>query len=750
MDNFETLQGIVNQVIYASSAGDFCVFSVGFEGDGGVKAEMVATAASDVVEGEEVKLYGSHVTHPNYGNQFKAVMVEKVLPRTLTGMEKYLSSGVIKGIGAKRARLIVEEFGLSTFDVLENNPALMSKIKGITPAMAAVMGRDFAETSGQRNTMMHLQSLGLTANQCKKIYEKYGAESISRIKENPYILIRDIHGVGFRIADSIAIRSGIAFDSPYRLSAGVIHVLLEVAAGDGHVFLPKGELVERSAQLLQLPEGDIENHLIHMQVENELKLEKIEDTPAIYLAAHFHAEVYTARKLMELNSDSQLSRLNIPKEIEQAEKETGIKLAAMQKVAVEECLKNGVVVITGGPGTGKTTTIKTIISILNKLEQKIVLCAPTGRAAKRMNEATGMPSATIHRLLGLFFGGEGMAPRDNVDDDMKLEADCIIVDEASMVDIMLIYRLLKYVRRGTRLVLVGDVNQLPSVGPGNVLKDIIASNEIRSVYLDEIFRQGRESAIVMNAHRINQGAYPIINDKQSDFFFIREFNIGNAVETIASLAAHRLPKFMNVKPTEIQILCPQRKTACGVENLNKTLQAVLNPPHPSKTERQMGFFTFRVGDKVMHIKNNYQLVWQVFDQRGAVIDEGMGIFNGDEGRVTHIDTANNTLRVVFYDDKVVDYDFKQLDELVLAYAITIHKSQGSEYDVVILPIHSGTPLLFNRNLLYTAITRAKKLVVIVGIEATIHRMVDNNRENVRHSALSNRLVKFHGIFNQKE
>jgi len=746
MSNQEFLQGTVSSAIFVNAEGDFAVFTITYENDEGQQREMTCTAQTAVNEGEDVKLHGLFVVHPTYGQQFKASIVEKLLPQTTSGMEKFLASGVIKGIGAKRARTIVEEFGLSTFEVLEHDPAQLAKIKGITPAKALELGKHFAQTTGQRNTLMYLQSLGLTSNQTRRIYEKYGLEAIERVKENPYILSRDIFGIGFKTADSIALGVGVDYTSPYRISAGVAHVLFEAANGEGHVFLPYEILISRAALLLHLQQQEIENHLLQMQLENELKQDKINDEIVIYLAAYYHAEIYTARKLLELNHAKKFDNLDIHKEIEKAEEQTGKTLATMQKIAVEESLENGVVVITGGPGTGKTTTIKTIIGIMEKLEQKIILCAPTGRAAKRMNETTGKAATTIHRLLGLFLAEGERNPQDAVDEDMKLDANCIIVDEASMVDIMLIFRLLKYIRRGTRLILVGDVNQLPSVGPGNVLKDIITSGQVKSVYLDEIFRQGQESTIVMNAHRINKGEYPIINDRQSDFFFIREQNITNAVQTIASLAAYRLPKYMGIKPKEIQVLCPSRKTPAGVENLNQSLQAALNPPGNTKREHKMGSFIFREGDKVMHIKNNYGLEWQVLDKNGGMIEEGMGIFNGDEGRITQINHSTGSLTVLFYDDKVVNYDFKQLDELVLAYAITIHKSQGSEYDVVILPLHSGTPLLFNRNLLYTAITRAKKLAVIVGIEATIHRMVDNNRENIRHSALSYRLVKLQEIF----
>ena len=749
MEELQIIESRVERVIFASPDSGYCVFNVLVKGDEGEFADVVCTAQILVNAGEDVKLHGNFVVHPTYGQQFKAVIVEKVLPQNITGMEKYLASGNIKGIGEKRAKMIVEEFGLQAFEVLETNPVLLSKIKGITEKAALKMGAEFAQKAGQRNTMMYLQSIGLTSAQCEKVYKKYGHESVGIIKENPYVLVRDIFGIGFKIADGIALRAGILPNSTYRISAGVTHVLVE-AAMDGHVFLPRAKVLGQTHELLALDVSEVENHLLQMQLDGEIKQERVGEEVVIYLGAYYHAEMFSARKLVELNKAANFEGLDISQEISAAEEESGIELADMQKIAVQKVMERGVVVVTGGPGTGKTTTIKTIIRILEKKEQKITLCAPTGRAAKRMSEATGMAAATIHRLLGLFLSEEGRNPRDNVDEDMKLDADCVIVDEASMVDIMLLFRLLKYIRRGTRLILVGDVNQLPSVGPGNVLKDIIASGQVKSVYLDTIFRQGQESAIVMNAHRINHGEYPVINDKLNDFFFIREFNIMNAVETIANLAAHRLPKFMEVKPMDIQILCPQRKTPCGVESLNKTLQNALNPPAPNKNEKQMGFFVFREGDKVMHIKNNYSLSWRVMDKNGKMIDEGEGIFNGDEGRITNIDNQSGILRVLFYDDKIVDYSFKQLDELVLAYAITIHKSQGSEYDVVILPIHSGTPLLFNRNLLYTAITRAKKLVVVVGIEETIYKMVDNNRENVRHSALSHRLVKFHEIFDDKE
>ncbi|MCL2576179.1 MAG: ATP-dependent RecD-like DNA helicase [Defluviitaleaceae bacterium] len=745
MENLQIIESRVERVIFASSETGYCVFSVTTKSDEGEFAEVVCTAQILVAEGEDVKLHGEYVVHPQYGQQFKTLMVEKVLPTNEAGMEKYLASGNIKGIGEKRAKQIVEKFGLAAFEVLETNPILLSQIKGISTEKALAMGAEFAAKSGQRNTMMFLQSLGLTSSQCEKVYKKYGFEAVARVKENPYILVRDIFGIGFKIADNIALRAGITHNSPYRISAGVAHTLSE-ALNEGHVFLPRDNVLARSISLLELDIGEIQNHLLQMQLDYEIKQEKVNNEVVIYLAAYYHAEVYSARKLVELNKPATFDDLDIEVEIEKYENEWDIKLADMQKIAVQKTMERGVVVVTGGPGTGKTTTIKAIIHILQKQGQSITLCAPTGRAAKRMSEATGMEAKTIHRLLGLFQAEGNQNVSGDVDEDMKLDTNCIIVDEASMVDIMLLFRLLKYIRRGTRLVLVGDVNQLPSVGPGNVLKDTINSGVIEPVYLDYIFRQGQQSAIVMNAHRINNGTHPILNEKANDFFFVKEHNIESCVRVIADLATRRLPSFTGVNPMEVQVLCPQRKTSCGVENLNKVLQNTLNPPSEHKAEKQMGFYSFREGDKVMQIKNNYMTEWKIYDRKGNEIDEGAGIFNGDEGVIKVIDNENRIVRVAFYDDKVVDYEFKQLEELVLAYAITIHKSQGSEYDVVILPIHSGTPLLYNRNLLYTAITRAKKLVVIVGIEGTVQRMVDNIRENVRYSALSQRLGEFNERF----
>ncbi|MCL2236019.1 MAG: ATP-dependent RecD-like DNA helicase [Defluviitaleaceae bacterium] len=748
MDNFDNLQdleqleGTVERVIYASDDGDYTVFSMFVEDELGNSEEVVCTAGSGVSLGEDVKVYGTFTNHPSYGEQFKATVVERILPQTVSGMEAYLASGSIKGIGKKRAATIVEKFGLQTFQVLEQNPALLAEIKGITYEKAMEIGEAFAEKGAARNSIMYLQSLGLTVSQCEKVMKRYGGQAIDVVKNNPYVLAREVFGIGFKIADGIASKIGIAFNSPYRITAGIGHILLE-GLGEGHVCLPRESLLGRVVNLLDADMGDIENQLLEMQVSGDIKQDKIADEHMIYLSAYYHSEVYIARRLLEISRINTASTLHVEREIERVERAEGIKLAHMQKAAVKEAMNHGVVVITGGPGTGKTTTIKTIIAMLDKLGQRVSLCAPTGRAAKRMNEATGKPAATIHRLLGLY-QVEADNVQGEVDEDMKIKADCIIMDEASMVYSMLLFRLLKAMNDKTRLILVGDVNQLPSVGPGNVLKDIISSGKIPVVYLDEIFRQGQESAIVMNAHRINRGEYPIINERTNDFFFIKEPRMGHVPDIVADLNLRRLPSFTGASPIkDIQVLCPQRKTLCGVENLNKVLQEKLNPADPHKSEKQVGFTLFREGDKVMQIKNNYQTEWKILGDDSIVLEEGLGVFNGDEGLVEFIDNTNRIMRVAFYDDKIVDYPFKQLEELVLAYAITIHKSQGSEYDVVILPLHSGTPLLFNRNLLYTAVTRAKKLVVIVGVEGTINRMVDNVRESVRHTALSYRLERFY-------
>jgi exodeoxyribonuclease V alpha subunit len=747
--NEQTIEGTVEKIIFENDRGDFSIFVISRAYDDEIVQEITCTAQSQIHIGEDVKLTGLFIVHPNYGPQFKAQKLERVMPKTRSSIEKYLASGVVKGIGPVRAAQIVKEFGLETFDVIENQPLLLANLKGITKKMAAEIGEGFADKSFERNTMMYLQNLGLTANQSKKIWEKYGEDAIDTVKRNPYVLAEDIFGIGFKIADGIGSKAGIPHNSAYRISSGINHVLGE-ALGSGHVYLPKGELISKGCELLGLETAEVENQLLQMMMATEVKQDKIrreggEDEIAVYLGAYYHAEVYVARRLLELNAAVEGLGADVESGITEVERESGVTLARLQKTAVREAVTRGALVITGGPGTGKTTTIKTIIRIMEKMGLNLVLCAPTGRAAKRMSEATGMPASTIHRLLGIFSPENAKRLLKNEPpEEMMIEADCVIVDESSMVDIMLMFRLLRCIKAGARLVLVGDVNQLPSVGPGNVLRDIINSGKVGVVYLDEIFRQSRRSAIVMNAHRINEGVYPVLNEKTSDFFFIPEPDINRLVDTISDLAARRLPKFMNVDAVGgIQVLTPRRRSAAGVANLNIVLQNVLNPASRDKDEKTMGSFVFRQGDKVMQIKNNYNTEWTVVNDMGAVVDDGLGIFNGDEGLVESIDHEARKMRVRFDEDRLVDYDFGQLDELILAYAITIHKSQGSEYDVVILPIHSGPPMLLNRNLLYTAITRAKKLVVIAGIAGTLYRMVDNIRENVRYSALEYRIGRLH-------
>ena len=745
----QIIEGAVEKVIFENDRGDFSIFVISRMLDD-VEVETTCTAQSQVNVGEDVKLTGLFVVHPNYGPQFKAHRLERVMPKTTESMEKYLASGVVKGIGPVMAQRIVKEFGLEAFDVIENHPELLAKIKGITAKKAVEISQGFADKAYERNTMMYLQNLGLTANQSKKIWDKYAEDAIDTVKRNPYVLAEDIFGIGFKIADDIARKAGISHSSAYRIAAGVSHVLGE-ALGNGHVYLPKPELINASCNLLGLDTTEIENQLLKMMMAGEIKQDKIkrddgeDDEIAVYLTAYYHAEVYVARRLLELNAAVEGFDTDVESGIAEVERESGITLAELQKTAVREAVTRGTLVITGGPGTGKTTTIKTIIRIMEKMGKSLVLCAPTGRAAKRMSEATGMPASTIHRLLGIFSPENAKRLLKNEPpEEMMIEEDCVIVDESSMVDIMLMFRLLRCIRAGARLVLVGDVNQLPSVGPGNVLRDVINSGKVGVVYLDEIFRQSRQSTIIMNAHRINEGVYPVLNEKTSDFFFIPEPDINRLVATISDLAAQRLPKFMNVDAIRgIQVLTPQRKSAAGVANLNIVLQNVLNPASRDKDEKAMGSYVFRQGDKVMQIKNNYNTEWVVVNDMGAVVDDGLGVFNGDEGLVESIDHEARKMRVRFDDDKLVDYDFGQLDELILAYAITIHKSQGSEYDVVILPIHSGPPMLLNRNLLYTAITRAKKLVVIVGIAGTLYRMVDNIRENVRYSTLEYRIARLY-------
>ncbi len=741
----EMLHGTIQDIIFQSTETGFAVFTILWE-----EVEITCVGiVPHIHEGENVEMTGRWTVHATYGKQFQVQSYQKTVPTTEEGIEKYLASGVIKGIGAKTAKKIVERFGEQSFQVIEEQPERLVEIRGITFEKAQQINALFLEQHELRKAMIFLQDFGVTPTFAMKIYKKYKDRTFEIVKDNPYRIADDIFGIGFKMADKMAASMGIPFDSPYRICAGIKFVLNH-ALGNGHVFLPLMILKQQTEELLQLFQIDIEQYLKEMQINNQVWLEQREEKQYVYLAPFYYAEIAVAKKLLELSQEyEEENSIDVKNRIQRVEKETNILLAEQQKKAVIDAMTHGVLIITGGPGTGKTTTINTIIQILQEEENEIVLAAPTGRAAKRMTEATGMEAQTIHRLLGINFVNEDKRRQTfDKNEDNPIDADVIIIDESSMIDISLMHSLLRAVSIGTRLILVGDVDQLPSVGAGNVLKDLIICERLPVVRLNQIFRQAQESAIIMNAHRINQGQQLVLNEKEKDFFFVRRAYSEDIVKAIVELSKKRLPNFLNCNSVkDIQVLTPIRKSPIGVYHLNEVLQEALNPANKHKKEKVFRNITFREGDKVMQIKNNYNIVWKIYGARGKVKEEGVGIFNGDEGRITEIDETNERLEVTFDDYKCVEYDFSQLEELELAYAITIHKSQGSEYPVVIIPVHNGPPMLMTRNLLYTAVTRAKQLVVLVGLEQKIYDMVANNREINRYSSLAYRLKNLYDFMN---
>ena len=740
MENFAKgieLEGTIEAIIYHNKDNGFTVFSL-------MHSEEETTCTgyiTDPGEGETIKVEGNYVNNPRYGRQLSITSSERVRPSSAADIEKYLASGVIKGIGAKTARNIVAKFGEQTFEILENFPEKIAEVRGINMKRAMQIAEIFLAQSDQRRAMLFLQKYGITPAFAMKIYKRYKEDTVETVKSNPYKLADDIDGIGFKTADAIAYNLGISRESPYRISAGVRYQLWE-ATNEGHTYMLASRLISQSAELLYTETSIIENELVRMQMERSIvrEMPQGETEPLVFATPLYHAEAAVARKLTLL--DSAYSSQSPPKlEIKNSE----ITLSEGQKNAVALALTQGVLIITGGPGTGKTTTINTIIGLLESKDLNIILSAPTGRAAKRMTEATGREAKTLHRLLEVSFISDNSRRQVfNKNEDNPIEADVIIVDEASMMDILLTHSLLKAVAVGTRLILVGDVDQLPSVGPGNVLKDIIDSKAISTARLTEIFRQAATSAIITNAHLINKGEYPEINDKEKDFFFLKRENSENLAATILDLVSNRLPAYKKLDPTaDIQVLSPTRKSPLGVNHLNSLLQSKLNPADPHKREREYGSTIFREGDKVMQIRNNYDITWEIQNENGKTLDFGEGVFNGDMGVIKKID-HDIGLTVIFDDVRSVTYDFAQLDELELAYAVTVHKSQGSEYRVVVIPIFNGPPMLLTRNLLYTAVTRAKELAVLVGNPETLYRMVDNNKVTRRYTALSRRLKDIMG------
>ena len=739
--NTITIEGIVEKVTFYNGDNGYSVFTVtdirGREDD---EITCVGYAPS-INQGESVRITGNIVTHHFYGEQINIEMCEKTEPRSERAIELYLASGVIKGIGPKTAGKIVDKFGKDTLYIMDAEPERLAEIRGISREKAMSIGEIYREKTEERHALLFLGQYGITPSYAIRIYKRYKDKTIDIVTKNPYSLAEDIFGIGFKIADKIAENIGISKNSPFRIKAGVKYILNK-GANDGNVYLPIENVISLTSELLGIDSDAISTEITSMHIENQLWIERTENITKVYLNFFYYAEGYTARKLYELNTSVNDRKYNYTDEIDALESAQGISFAPQQRDAIQSAMENGVLVITGGPGTGKTTIINSIIKLCEAEGYEIELAAPTGRAAKRMEEATGHKAQTIHRLLGISFVNENSRNQTfEKDEDNPIEAEVVIIDESSMIDILLMHSLLKAIPHGTRLIIVGDSNQLPSVGPGNVLRDIINSRVIKVCRLTEIFRQAQESAIVTNAHRINNGEYPDLNRRDKDFFFMRRNNSAEISSLIVSLISSRLPSYLGCEPTDIQVLTPMKKSPLGVSALNTLLQDALNPPSPGKKEREFRGIKFREGDKVMQIKNNYNVEWKIVN-RGTITEDGVGVFNGDEGIITYIDNENEYVEIVFDDNKVVHYDFTQMDEIDLSYAVTIHKSQGSEYKAVIMPLLNGPDMLMSRNLLYTGLTRAKELAVITGAENTIYRMVDNNKEVSRYTSLSVKLKEF--------
>ena len=733
----ETINGFVEKVVYRNAENGYTVVNISVEGD-----DVVCTGYfSDITEGDQIIAEGSFVEHKQYGIQFTVASYEIKEPETSVAMEKYPGSGIIKGVGPALSAKIVKKFGDETFNIIEREPERLAEIKGITEKKAIEIGSQFEEKKEFRNAMIFLNQYGVSNALAMKIYKEYGIKVMKIVRENPYRLADDIAGVGFKTADEIALRMGFSPESSMRMKAG-ISFALSMAASNGHTYLLYEDLYEESKRLLGISEAEFENDIYELTIERKIVLKEVKGERRVYNNNLYYMELTVARKLLDLNAKSENNYKVMEAKVKEVEAKTGIKLGDLQRKAVYEAVESGLVIITGGPGTGKTTTINAIIKLFEMQNMEILLAAPTGRAAKRMTETTGMEAQTIHRLLELNGNPEeGGSMRFERNELNPLEADVIIIDEMSMVDIYLMYSLLKAVTVGTRLILVGDVNQLPSVGPGKVLKDIIGSEKFNVVRLSEIFRQAAESDIITNAHKINAGQSIRLDNKSKDFFMLSMNSSLQIQRALVSLIAEKLPPYVDATKYDIQVLTPSRKGELGVENLNKILQQYINPPAPSKREKQWGEVIFRENDKVMQIKNDYQMEWKIVTKKGLTIKEGSGVFNGDCGIIREINEFAGTVTVEFDEGKIVEYTGATLEELELAYAITIHKSQGSEYPAVIIPLLNAPRPLLNRNLLYTAVTRARKCVTIVGSENSVNEMIQNESEMKRNSGLVDSIIE---------
>ncbi len=729
----EVIEGYVEHIVYRNSDNGYTVLNL-------VSGEEEVTCVGSLPflgEGELIQAQGHFTEHATYGEQFVIESYQEKPPEDAVAMERYLGSGAIKGVGSALAARIVRRFGADTFRVIEREPERLAEIKGISERKAREIADQVEEKKDMREAMIFLQQYGISTALSVKIYQKYGGEIYRVIRENPYRMADDLEGVGFRIADEIARRAGISTDSDFRIRSGIFYVLQQ-ASGEGHIYLPREELISRTVELLGVSVDSMDDRLRDMAVDRKIVLRTEEDEVRVYAASYYYLELNTAKMLHDLNVSGEINREQVLEKIQKIEKKNGTVLDEKQREAIIQAVRCGLTVLTGGPGTGKTTTINTMIEYFQEEGLTIALAAPTGRAAKRMTEATGYEARTIHRLLEVS-GGPDSASAFGRNMENPLEEDVVIVDEMSMVDIHLMHALLSAITVGTRLVMVGDVNQLPSVGPGCVLKDIIDSGQCQVVRLTRIFRQASQSDIVVNAHRINRGEHMALDNKSRDFFFLKRYDANVIISIAIQLVRDKMPKYVHAQQSEIQVLTPTRKGLLGVERLNRIFQEYLNPPDGRKKEHARGENLFREGDKVMQIKNNYQIEWEIRGKYGMPVDRGAGVFNGDMGIIREINEYTERLTVEFDEGRYVEYPFANLEELELAYAVTIHKSQGSEYPAVVIPLLPGPRMLMNRNLLYTAVTRAKSCVTLVGDPAVFDQMIDNAMEQRRYSTLSLRM-----------
>lgn len=731
----EKISGYVDHIIFRNEENGYTVMVMICDGE-----EVTCVGTLQYInEGELIEAEGTYTEHSIYGPQFKISSFQLKTPEDEISIERYLGSGAIKGIGMALAARIVRRFKSDTFRIIEEEPERLAEVKGISEKKAREIAQQVEEKKDMRKAMLFLQKYGISTTLSIKIYAAYGAELYNIIQENPYKMADDIVGVGFKIADEIAQNVGIHTDSDFRVRSGLCYILTQ-AMGEGHIYLPQMELLQRGAELLGVSREAMERNLMDLAMDRKVILKN----GNVYSSQNYYLELNTAKMLHDLNVTAKVPEEQILKKLERIEEETGTELDVLQREAVCQAVNHGLLVITGGPGTGKTTTINTLIHYFEEEGLEILLAAPTGRAAKRMTETTGWEAQTIHRLLEINGAPDeekaGMHFERNMEN--PLEADVIIIDEMSMVDLFLMHALLQAVTVGTRLIMVGDVNQLPSVGPGCVLKDIIESDAFPVVRLAKIFRQASASDIVVNAHKINSGQHVVLDNKSRDFFFLQRDDANVIISVMLTLIQKKLPKYVQAKPYDIQVLTPMRKGLIGVERLNTILQQYLNPPAPDKKEKEHGSGLFREGDKVMQIKNNYQAEWEIRGKYGIPIEKGVGIFNGDMGIVQEINTYAEQMTVVFDDNRYVEYSFKDLEQLELAYAITIHKAQGSEYPAVLIPVMPGPRMLMSRNLLYTAVTRARKCVTLVGIASVFDQMIDNEFEQKRYSTLKEQICQW--------